>query len=61
MRTASDVILRLTSDPARCGLVMDFDGVLAPIVDDPSASALLPGAEDVLATLAEHLGVVGLL
>ncbi|MDV6273817.1 trehalose-phosphatase [Rhodococcus erythropolis] len=61
MRTASDVILRLTSDPARSGLVMDFDGVLAPIVDDPSASALLPGAEDVLATLTKHLGVVGLL
>ncbi|MDF2471539.1 MAG: phosphatase, partial [Rhodococcus erythropolis] len=61
MRTASDVILRLTSDPARCGLVMDFDGVLAPIVDDPSASALLPGAEEVLATLSRHFGVVGLL
>ncbi|OYD69857.1 trehalose-phosphatase [Rhodococcus sp. OK302] len=61
MRTASDVIARLTSDPARSGLVMDFDGVLAPIVDDPSASALLPGAADVLGSLSRHLGLVGLL
>lgn len=61
MTTASDVIARLASDPARSGLVMDFDGVLAPIVDDPSASALLPGTADVLGTLSRHLGLVALL
>ncbi|MCE4263461.1 trehalose-phosphatase [Rhodococcus sp. ACPA4] len=61
MKTASDVIARLASDPTRSGLVMDFDGVLAPIVDDPAASALLPGAAEVLDALSRHLAMVGLL
>ena len=43
------------------GLVMDFDGVLSPITDDPSASELLPGTEEVLAELATKLSVVALL
>jgi trehalose 6-phosphate phosphatase len=30
----------------------DYDGVLAPLVDDPSAAAPLPGVADVLARLA---------
>ncbi|MFE4499743.1 trehalose-phosphatase [Rhodococcus sp. NPDC056743] len=61
MKTASDVIARLASDPTRSALVMDFDGVLAPIVDDPATSALLPGAAEVLDVLSRHLGMVGLL
>ncbi|MGG7099565.1 trehalose-phosphatase [Rhodococcus sp. 24CO] len=61
MKTASDVIARLASDPTRSGLVMDFDGVLAPIVDDPATSALLPGAAEVLDVLSRHLAMVGLL
>lgn len=32
-------------------LVLDFDGVLAEIVDDPDAAALLDGMEDVVAEL----------
>ncbi|MFB0834341.1 trehalose-phosphatase [Arthrobacter halodurans] len=43
------------------GLVMDFDGVLSPIIDDPSASELLPGTEEVLGSLATKLGLVALL
>ncbi|MDT0167290.1 bifunctional alpha,alpha-trehalose-phosphate synthase (UDP-forming)/trehalose-phosphatase [Actinotalea sp. AC32] len=38
-------------------LALDFDGVLAPLVDDPDASRPLPAAVDALATLA---GVPGL-
>lgn len=40
---------------------MDFDGVLAPIVDDPATSALLPGTEETLDVISSHLGLVGLL
>ncbi|KNC18692.1 hypothetical protein AC792_10780 [Arthrobacter sp. RIT-PI-e] len=43
------------------GLVMDFDGVLSPITDDPSASELLPGTGQILAELATKLSVVALL
>lgn len=39
---------------------MDFDGVLAPIVDDPGASRPLDGAVEVLAELAERLTLVAL-
>jgi trehalose 6-phosphate phosphatase len=45
--------------PARAGLFTDFDGTLAPIVDDPTRSRPVPGASDVLDRLAAHLGVVG--
>ena len=35
----------------------DYDGVLAPLVDDPSAAVPLPGVADVLARLAALPGV----
>jgi trehalose 6-phosphate synthase/phosphatase len=35
-------------------LALDFDGVLAPIVDDPAAARPLPGSARALAALAEH-------
>ncbi|MGG7510385.1 trehalose-phosphatase [Plantibacter sp. YIM 135249] len=60
MDSATAVLHALTSKPG-AGLVMDFDGVLAPITDDPTASELLPGTERLLARLAEHLSVVALL
>lgn len=39
-------------DPGRSGVLTDFDGTLAPIVSDPSASRPLPEAVDVLHRLA---------
>ena len=51
----------LTADPARAGLVLDFDGVLAPIGEDPGLSALDPRTAAVLADLVGHLGVVAVL
>ena len=42
------------------GLVLDFDGTLAPIVDDPNLSALPAGLAEHLAHLARHLGVVAI-
>ena len=56
-----DVARALAAPGRRTGLVTDFDGVLAPIVDDPAASALLDGAAEVLTSLAGRLDVVALL
>ncbi|QGQ20337.1 trehalose-phosphatase [Cellulomonas sp. JZ18] len=39
-------------------LALDFDGTLAPLVDDPSTSAILPAGVEVLAALADRPGVV---
>ncbi len=39
-------------------VVVDFDGTLAPIVDDPAQARLLPGAGEVLGRLAARLGGV---
>lgn len=40
------------SDPRNAGILSDFDGTLAPIVDDPDASRPLPEAVDLLHRLA---------
>jgi trehalose 6-phosphate phosphatase len=45
--------------PADVALFVDFDGTLAPIVDDPDAARPLPGSVDLLDRLAGRLGVVG--
>lgn len=42
---------RLRADPRQCGVFLDFDGVLAPIQDEPSSARPLP-------ELVEHLHVV---
>lgn len=48
----------LAADPGATALVCDFDGTLAPIVDDPAAATPLPEAADVLRALAERYAVV---
>jgi trehalose 6-phosphate phosphatase len=48
----------LARHPARTGLFSDFDGTLAPIVDDPATAAPLPGVRDALGALAARLGRV---
>lgn len=45
--------------PDRAAVVTDFDGTLAPIVDDPSRSRPLPEAVEVLHRLSERYGLVG--
>ena len=47
------------ADPSRSAILTDFDGTLAPIVDDPAAAVPLPGAVDVLRRLATRYGLVG--
>jgi trehalose 6-phosphate phosphatase len=46
----------LVDDAARAVLLVDFDGSLAPIVDDPSVARPLPIARDALERLVPHLG-----
>jgi len=55
-RAALDAVAR---DPARRPLLvgLDFDGTLAPLVDDPDTSRALPAAVDALRTLAAAPGV----
>ncbi len=45
-------------DGSGAGLFVDFDGTLSPIVDDPAAAAPLPGAVEVLRSLAGRLAIV---
>jgi trehalose 6-phosphate phosphatase len=48
----------LLDAPEETAIVTDFDGTLAPIVDDPGAAQPLAGAAAVLAALAARYGVV---
>jgi trehalose 6-phosphate phosphatase len=41
----------------RLALLLDFDGTLAPIVDDPASARPTPEARDALAALAPHLAL----
>jgi trehalose-phosphatase len=41
----------------RPAVLVDFDGTLSPIVDDPDAATLVDGAADALKMLAEHCDV----
>jgi trehalose 6-phosphate phosphatase len=51
----------LREQPAQAGVYTDFDGTLAPIVDDPSHAAPIAGAVDALATLAVRYARVGVI
>lgn len=48
----------LLADPRQALLATDFDGVLAPIVDDPDHAGAHPDAAPVLGRLARRLGAV---
>jgi len=48
----------LTRAPTRAALLVDFDGSLAPIVDDPATAAPLPEAAAALDRLARRLALV---
>jgi len=51
----------LAAQPDRSGVYTDFDGTLAPIVDDPAAARALDGAADTLTALAERFARVGVI
>ena len=46
--------------PAAAAVLVDFDGTLAPIVDDPALARPLPAAVVALSALAGRLGLVGI-
>ena len=60
--TSPDPLPRLLApfleSPARAGVVTDFDGTLAPIVDDPGQARPVPGVVDLLHRLARRYGRV---
>lgn len=51
----------LTADPSRLVVGLDFDGTLAPIVDDPTAARIHPEAPELIAALAPHIAGVAVI
>jgi trehalose 6-phosphate phosphatase len=51
----------LISQPHRALVAVDFDGTLAPIVDDPEAARAIPAATAALARLAGLAGTVAII
>ena len=56
MATAEQVVAAVAASPAATLLATDFDGTLSLIVDDPDAAVPLPGAVQVVQSLASSLG-----
>jgi trehalose 6-phosphate phosphatase len=56
---SDEVIAELRSRLAGSLIALDFDGTLAPIVDDPDDARAVDGAVDALATLATHGAHIG--
>lgn len=54
----SALVRTLRSNPARTAILLDFDGTLAPIVDDPARSVPLPGVPEALSRLRGAYGLV---
>jgi trehalose 6-phosphate phosphatase len=54
-------IQALAASPAESALVLDFDGVLSPIIEDAAASALPEQAARALTRLAPSLGVLAVI
>jgi trehalose 6-phosphate phosphatase len=61
MKSRPTAIEALAADPSRSGLVLDFDGVLSPIVEDPSTSAMPDRVAAILTRLARVLGVLAVI
>jgi trehalose 6-phosphate phosphatase len=57
--TADALLERLASDPSQAALLLDFDGVLAPIVPRPEDAAAPPETRAELERLAGRYALVG--
>ena len=55
---ASDPLAPFRLDPASSAILLDVDGTLAPIVDHPDFSAVLPSTLEVIERLVERYGLV---
>ena len=58
VRADALTLARQALSPAPAGLFVDFDGTLSPIVRDPMAARLVPGAAEALVALAARLALV---
>jgi trehalose 6-phosphate phosphatase len=54
-------VARVAARAHDVAICLDFDGTLAPIVDDPNEARLLPGAVELLGQLAVRFAAVALL
>jgi trehalose 6-phosphate phosphatase len=61
MSSRPTAIEALAAEPARSGLVLDFDGVLSPIVEDPTASAMPDRVALTLRRLSGRLGLLAVI
>ena len=61
MSAVGDVIAAFAAHAGSAGVFCDFDGTLAPVVDDPSAALPLAGAADTLEALARRYARVGVI
>jgi trehalose 6-phosphate phosphatase len=55
-----DGLARILAEPRRTLAAFDYDGTLAPIVDDPARAVAHPGATAALAELAGQVGQVAI-
>ncbi|MBO0816490.1 MAG: trehalose-phosphatase, partial [Actinobacteria bacterium] len=51
----------MTADPSHALVASDYDGTLAPIVDDPAKAVPAPGAVAALTRLAARVGTVAVI
>lgn len=58
MGDVAAVVAALRADPTRTAVLLDFDGTLAPIVEDPAAATPLLGTPEVLRSLSGAFGLV---
>ncbi len=56
-----DALAPFVDHPAGAAVVVDFDGTLSPIVDDPAAARPVDGAVDALVDLADRFGLVAVM
>lgn len=59
--SVTELLAPFRADPDGTGVFTDFDGTLAPIVDDPAAARPLPGVVEALGELAGRYGRVGVI
>jgi trehalose 6-phosphate phosphatase len=58
---AADRLAPWVDQPQRAGVLVDYDGTIAPIVDDPDTAIPFPGAVDTLTRLAARYQVVAVI
>lgn len=61
MTTAGALLEPVVTGASRSGVLLDFDGTLSPIIEDPAAARPLEGVPDALQRLTGSYGLVGVL